>query len=1126
MRHSAPKLAVAQVFGLGLGPLHSAMPGEPADRGQGRSILENGGVESAGPVSAGADGLVQGWKLAKPPQVPTAWSLNTAYPGALKVCSSEPDSPAHGGKRFIRLAAIKSGPAHLYQMCTGLQPGKWYRVSAWVRGGAVALSFYEYFKSGKMGGQETAQTTAAGKEWKRIQGFYCPPNGDYVRSALAISVPPGQRADVDDVAIEPIELPEVPAGAADITLETDVLRVAIAPRGRLKEFRSKPSGKDYAAGVNPLPMMSLTRGGVTTPLYSLAREGDLLKAQFLDTEVRATLRVTARNRHLLFEVVDVQPADAEELTLEFPVKRLKSVGGAFNATYDDQFGACLLGTTANVWQQAAWRGPEVLALGVRCVRKHGIVGARFALVAAPWDQFKPAIMEAERANGLPCPMLEGQWARDSAAVRRSYLFVVDATEKSIDKTIEYAKLGHFGMVIFLKENWLATHGHFQVNTQNFPEGRASLKRAVAKIHAAGMGAGVHVFGPSISPNDPYVTPKPDTRLASVPCPPLAEAVDEKSPTLTLAGVPNLPPIAPSSVAFPGRCLRVGDELIGYEDVEPGPPVRIVRCHRGALGTKAARHPAGAEVKGLLSLWGFFLVDPDSTLADDLTSNFAEVFNECDFDMVYFDASDGIFGPYMDVWYYLNKLHLGYYRKFKKDVLYQTSMGTGTDLVWHVVPRSASADGHGDLKRYLDERLPGMLGMEANFTRPDVGWYYMYTDVRPDQIEYVCAKTIGLDSSISIETSREAMESHPRARQMIEMAGQYEACRLAKFFPAGVQAQLREPGKDFKLFRDGAGWKLYRAVYEEPRFVEALDGKQNVWTIRNERPEPSPLGVEIACGARNVPTADYHQPGTQTIESFDDAAPYRQSDRNRLERFFGGPAVTPGAQGMAREGVSMSFTTSAETPQVGDRCAVLAAKNSGGYGGWCGVARRLARPLDLSRAQAVGLWVDGDGEGETLLVQLCDAAGRASNWPVPVSFKGWRLCVFRRSETPAVDWSKADCLILRLQGLSSGMSVKVRFDDLRALPVLHPATPLSHPAVQVNGRTVRFPVELKSGQALTSEGPGGVRLWPGGMQPGQTVGVSTEVLMLQPGENRIIFSADAAGGYPGDASLLMYRLGPL
>jgi hypothetical protein len=68
--------------------------------------------------------------------------------------------------------------------------------------------------------------------------------------------------------------------------------------------------------------------------------------------------------------------------------------------------------------------------------------------------------------------------------------------------------------------------------------------------------------------------------------------------------------------------------------------------------------------------------------------------------------------------------------------------------------------------------------------------------------------------------------------------------------------------------------------------------------------------------------------------------------------------------------------------------------------------------------------------------------------------------------------------------------------------------------------------LKSGQALTSEGPGGVKFWPGGMQAGQPVDVSTEALMLQPGENRITFSAEEGGAYPGDANLLLYRLGPL
>jgi hypothetical protein len=105
-------------------------------------------------------------------------------------------------------------------------------------------------------------------------------------------------------------------------------------------------------------------------------------------------------------------------------------------------------------------------------------------------------------------------------------------------------------------------------------------------------------------------------------------------------------------------------------------------------------------------------------------------------------------------------------------------------------------------------------------------------------------------------------------------------------------------------------------------------------------------------------------------------------------------------------------------------------------------------------------------------------------------------------------------------------VQVGLDGLRALPELHPAPSLTQPVVQVNGRSVPFPVQLHSGQALTSEGPGGVRFWPAGMQPGVPVAVATTVLTLQPGENRITFSADTVHGYPGDVNVLFYRLWPL
>ncbi len=271
------------------------------------SVLKNGGFEAVSDARPEADGLVNGWKLAPPPQVPTGWTPNPAYPGELAVIESPTGRPgAHSGQRFIRISAAQHH-AHLYQMCTGLDPAQWYRVSAWVRGGAVSVSFYEYVASGKIGGQGVLQSTIEQAGWKRIEGFYRPTADGYLRSALAIAVPPGHSADVDDVAIEPLDLPAAPTGP-DIRLEIDTMRLAISSAGLLREFRAKPSGKDYAVAGTPVSVLHAVCRGVATPLHSLTRAGDVVRAQFLDPEVRATLRVSPRKQHLLFEVLSQQAA--------------------------------------------------------------------------------------------------------------------------------------------------------------------------------------------------------------------------------------------------------------------------------------------------------------------------------------------------------------------------------------------------------------------------------------------------------------------------------------------------------------------------------------------------------------------------------------------------------------------------------------------------------------------------------------------------------------------------------------------------------------------------------------------------------------------------------------------------
>lgn len=802
-------------------------------------FLQNGCFESIHDTNNQPNAVLAGWKLNNPVQIPTDWIMNPAYPGQLAIGINNP----HTGSRFIRLTAPEKGSTHLYQPSPGFQAGRWYRIDLWARGGSLNVLTYEYFSKGVVRSRVLLEQTA-GNEWQKFTVFYQPAGNDYLHSALAISTADGGSIDVDDISVVSVILPQAPANEADLIFKNDAVQFNLSATAQLTQFINRNSGINYAELNAHKPILTAVRAGVHVPAYLLSRTGDNIIAQFIDSDIKIKLRIISEQRHFTLEVLSVEPADIEALYIEFPLQRLEMIGPAFNATYNKDFGVSLFGITPNTFCSPVAAGQFMISLRCGSLATHGIVGAKFSLVATPYTDFRTAIMEVERSSGLPGPRPDGHWLRDAKSVRKSYFFATDASEVNMDTLIKYAKLGGFGTIIFHKGNWLKTHGHYEINTNNFPHGLKGVKAAVAKIHAAGLEAGAHVYGPSISTNDSYITPKPDNRLATVSRPPLAAALDEKTTAILLAAESKLEKKT-GSKAFPGSYLRIGDEIIHCNQTEQS-RTDYSHCTRGALGTKSAAYPIGTKVEGLLALYDFLLVDPDSTLANELAQNFADVINRSNFDMIYVDASDGIINEYMDSWYYLNRMHLEIYHKLKKDVVYQTSNGTGTNLLWHMVTRSASADGHGNIKGYLDDRWSSILGMAANFTYPDIGWYYwLKEDVRPDQLEYVSAKALGVGGSISLETSQAALEYQSQSRQMMETTRKWELCRHDDPFSLSVKAKLREPQKDFKLFNDTHGkWLMYRAIYEAPKILDKLDGQQNTWIISNDDATEVDLGVEI------------------------------------------------------------------------------------------------------------------------------------------------------------------------------------------------------------------------------------------------------------------------------------------
>ena len=80
-------------------------------------------------------------------------------------------------------------------------------------------------------------------------------------------------------------------------------------------------------------------------------------------------------------------------------------------------------------------------------------------------------------EGLPHPMLDGEWLKTSRKAVCSYMiseFGVD----NIDKMLAYAKKGGFSYLYHPEP--FDTWGHFELRKDQFPQGDTSLKECVEK----------------------------------------------------------------------------------------------------------------------------------------------------------------------------------------------------------------------------------------------------------------------------------------------------------------------------------------------------------------------------------------------------------------------------------------------------------------------------------------------------------------------------------------------------------------------------------------------------------------------------------------------------------------------
>ena len=905
-------------------------------------------------------------------------------------------------------------------------------------------------------------------------------------------------------------------------LETDRLIYEIGADGLNHALRNRQTGENYLASESPF--MLVEKNSQRIGSTAVARDGETLHVKFGDSGVEATVRVRALPQYLTLELIAVNDRTVSFVELaNLPLTLTKYVGHSLAVCRDDTYGVAVL--PLNLETHSRTENAVLVAEADRRVR---LEGTAVALVGSPADDLLDRIERIELAHGLPHPTLGGVWARKSDEQAKSYLFV-DLSEETADATIDYAKAGGFGYIVVYDGVWDESHGTYPVNRRNFPNGDAGLKAVSDKIHRAGLKFGMHSLDLVVDKTDALVHPVPASGFMMYPDRrrTLATPIGPHDTFLPTTSSPAGLLAKADKSRYHGRDLRIGDEIVTYDDLQTSPPFGFVGCTRGAHGTVAVAHPVGAPIDNFAEFIDFYLPDVKGDLYDRVTRAKAGALDKFEFDYLYPDGTGENLGswPEPPVWYIYNLLISKLYRFTKREVMYAHS--PSTDYAWHIFSRGNTTDyvHTGVIEHFDRASVAGARSYIEDLQPFEFGWLGFLTHAadaeatRPRELEYAWSKALAYGAAMSLETTKKSLDANGRTREIFATIRSWEELKLAKHFPESVRDQMKVPGREFTLGRAADGeWQVLPVTYSPDKYVSGKDS----WTVENPH-RPQPLHVTIEA---KPSLADYGD--AANIVLLDPARPLS------LNTSKNGPAGSPTRQ---TEGLTFELTRTADSfevtaknradPRSANSPAPMIVVPHGPAStgsapvlgtGWGCAEVILDNVKDLRQHRALGTWVEADGSGAYLHFIVEDS----SRWIVRdyylrLDFKGRRYMqmtepaggevydfAFPYSNTWAIrglDFQVIARVYVFLSNLLPGTAARARFGRLEALR----ETPvgLQNPGLNVNGESITFPVQLETDWYLEYSGTGKARVFDAnGFTKAEATPVG-QVLNLKKGSNTVM-----------------------
>jgi len=659
--------------------------------------------------------------------------------------------------------------------------------------------------------------------------------------------------------------------AQNLVLETDFLKFSISNEGKLVSLYDKEGGKEYLISNQNAPLISIRVAGVFFQPDEMLAFDDRISLSFGQTNTQLDIAVKRHSRYLSFEVLSFSSDEEIELVVWGPFPTViteiigESVGvvrnadfalgiqalniktlGGFPSSEDDVEPAYDIFETGDLvdvvadWQKKKfYRGQTAKPINEGSLLqaytrdrskeriianwKHthyvapafedgGIIGSKIAVFGCPPDRALEIIGEIELAEGLPHPLIDGEWAKTSSASTSSYL-IIEFTEENLDQALALTKKA--GLKYLYHGHPFKSWGHFPLIEKSFPDNWQSMKRSVDRAKEQGISLGVHTLSNFIQTNDPYVTPIPDPRLAKVGQSVLTRDLDKHAEEVFIESPLFFNQMENNSL----KSVLIGTEIIRYNKVSDDQPWRLLGCIRGAFGTNPSGHNKGAVI-GKLMDHGYKVFLSDAQLSEEIAITLANLFNETGLLQISFDGLEGVWstgmgqyarGLFTKTWY--DHLHPDIQGRVINDA------SNPSHFNWHINTRYNWGEPWyaGFRESQTQYRLMNQDFYRRNLLPSMLGWFSMNSQTSIEDTEWLLARAAGFDAGFAFNLNLNHVKQNKASDAIFEAIKTWETARMAGAFTENQKLRMEDIKNEFHLEKVSENrWDLYQ--YKIDRFV--------------------------------------------------------------------------------------------------------------------------------------------------------------------------------------------------------------------------------------------------------------------------------------------------------------------